>query len=692
MRLKKREEDKFFYYLKKILREIYKKIKSKKVKIFFCCLVAITLLTMGTFVGLIASGFFGTLDKPSERGLNIVHELNIPNLRLIKIQIRGIMAENIKIPFNYIKGQFSKPEKIYINIAFEDVKKIEYQRKKALEKGLLVSSEEDYVPATISYGDKQVNVKLRLKGDVIDHISGNKWSFRIKVAGDETLFGMKTFSIQKPEIRNYLDEFVYHKTLKKEGVMSIRYDFIEVNINGENKGIYAIEEHFDTQLIENNQRREGVIVRFEDNVFHEEVLRIYALNTNTDIDQLLKETFYLSNIETFYSNEKTLEDPELARQFIRAKDLLESFRNGVLKTHEVFDVEKLSKYFAVSTLMVAEQAASFDDTRFYYNPITDHIEPIGFNALPNMDEVEGALEVFIPSYFGENNFSEENKKLSDLIFEDEIFYKSYIKELERVSQKDYLDALFLELDEGIQKNINILHKDYPFYHFPKETYYQNQEVLKSKLNPVKSLNAFLQETSPTQNKIILSVANTNLFPLEIVNLAYNNSVIFKLNQENNILKPRSSETLNYEKFEFRIPSDFNWDTNSGFLLQVNYKIYGLENELNETVSPWPYTEENFLEKDFLRPGSVLNYSDFIEINEDKKIISIKQGQWILDQSMIIPEGFTFKMNGGTTLNLINSATIVSYSGLQFLGTEATPIKIISSDGTGQGLAVLNAGG
>ena len=103
---------------------------------------------------------------------------------------------------------------------------------------------------------------MRLKGDWTDHLFGDKWSFRIKVKGDNTLFGMKQFSIHHPRARNFIYEWLYHQALKREGVLSLRYDFIEVTLNGKNLGVYALEEHFEKRLIEHNQYREGPIIKF----------------------------------------------------------------------------------------------------------------------------------------------------------------------------------------------------------------------------------------------------------------------------------------------------------------------------------------------------------------------------------------------------------------------------------------------
>ena len=112
----------------------------------------------------------------------------------------------------------------------------------------LLTSSEDYVPATITHGNIQYDVRLRLKGDHVDHLETDKWSFRIKVKDDKSIFGMKVFSIQHPKTRIYSNELLYNLMLKEEGVLAPRYSFIEVVINGENKGIYALEEHFSKEL------------------------------------------------------------------------------------------------------------------------------------------------------------------------------------------------------------------------------------------------------------------------------------------------------------------------------------------------------------------------------------------------------------------------------------------------------------
>ena len=64
----------------------------------------------------------------------------------------------------------------------------------------------------------------------------------------------------------------------------------------------------------------------------------------------------------------------------KAISLLEGFRRRELKTSDVFDVKQMAKYFAVADLCGAEHATRWHNVRFYYNPVTSRLEPIGFDA------------------------------------------------------------------------------------------------------------------------------------------------------------------------------------------------------------------------------------------------------------------------------------------------------------------------
>jgi len=688
MKLKERESSNLLSYLKKGFAKLSRFMLNEKMRKMYLVIFAIILIVFGLILGLIFSGYFGTFDQPSGRAYTLLTTIGINSPHDLKVFTEGVLKENIKIPINYVKGQFSNPEKLFINIGFTNYEQIGFKRQEALELGVLISSGADFVPATIIHDGQSHNVRLRLKGDLPDHWKGDKWSLRIKVRGNDTLLGMKVFSIQDPATRQELNEMIYQETLKKEGVIGLRYRFVEVVINGENKGIYALEEHFSKELIENNSKREGIILKFDEDTAFENSAKRSSLSFD------FAESFYGSPITTFENEEKILNDPLKLAQFKKAMGLLESLRDSSLEPHEIFDVDKIAKYYAVSTLMNCQHSKVWHNIRIYYNPVTSLLEPVGFDGNCRRDGGGEALKEYVPRCIelsdAKIECSSEPRDFSDLILSDGVIFERYIGELEKMSQKEYMDNLLSELDDKINEELSHIHKEKPFYSFSTDGYYNSQNQIRDMLNPLKGMNVYF-DTSPSLNQeIILSLGNTNPLPIEILNFEYNETIFHLINSDKKILQPRNISKLPaYKQVRFKIPENFEWKDSYVFDSIINYKILGTNETLNVGVFAWPYIEENFSEIDFIRQDSNLSSFDMLEINENTKVIQIKKGVWKLNESLIIPPGFFVVSEKGTIIDLVNNAMILSYSPISLIGTEDNPIQIISSDRSGQGLTVLN---
>ena len=358
-----------------------------------------------------------------------------------------------------ISYYFLPIETLTIDIKHIDYQKLAYKRKIALEKDYLFRENDDYVPAKIRFKNNTMVARLRLKGDLISHLGHNKWSFRVKIKGDHSLWGMKQFSLQHPEERNYLTQWIFHKFLKREALIGLRYKFINVIINGKNWGLYALEEHFDKYLIENNKRREGPILKLNEDIFWKDRYQ-NDFSHQTDLQD-----HNALNVEPFKKN-SILANPSLNKSFIAGYNLLEAFRNKELMTHEVFDIKKLAKYFALSDLLGAAHATRWHNIRFYYNPVASRLEPIGYDA--GGDEIDYILGSLRGAYFVPDAFNE----FLSLFFEDNIFFAEYIKQLEQVSEADYLDRFLKEIDLDLRKNQNILEQTFKKYKFNKTLHVQ----------------------------------------------------------------------------------------------------------------------------------------------------------------------------------------------------------------------------
>ncbi|NQT22280.1 MAG: CotH kinase family protein [Candidatus Omnitrophica bacterium] len=542
----------------------------------------------------------------------------------------------------------------------------------------LVADESDFVPAEIRYNGKSIKVRLRLKGDHTDHFEGNKWSFRIKTRGNETLFGMRIFSIQHPKTRNYIYEWLYHEALKREGFIALRYDFINVTLNGKDLGVYAIEEFFEKRLIEHNKHREGPIIRFDENMMWQELLQRGRIAESG--------TYLSSSIDAFQTN-RTLEDPVNRQQFIKAISLLESFRKGDLKTSDVFDADKLATFFAVSDLMGAEHATSWINMRFYFNPITTKLEPIGFDgtcspisnlSLKQPDDTYGGTK---PKSILES--------FCAALLSDKEFYQKYIKELERVSNPDYLNNFFNEIEHGLEKRLNIIYKEFPYYNFSKDIYYNNIHVINITLNPVKILNVYLHEID--KDGIALELGNMQSMAVEVKGVFYKGSTLFRPLRKIILAGKKISQPAEYKNVKFLFPDDFTWGDKDVSELKLNCKIFGATQDRHEDIFPYRHMDKFYIDVDVVRQRPNIHGFDFIMMNEDEKRISIIPGEWALSENLIIPDGYTVVCFENTTLNLLNRAKVLSYSPFEFIGTKEYPILIYSEDSTGEGIVVMCKG-
>ena len=83
-------------------------------------------------------------------------------------------------PVSYVRS-FTAPTlpRLTVDMKLKHLRKVEAKREEAIQRGILFSSDDDYVPAQLRFDGRGIPVKMRLKGDTWPHFAGDKWSFRI---------------------------------------------------------------------------------------------------------------------------------------------------------------------------------------------------------------------------------------------------------------------------------------------------------------------------------------------------------------------------------------------------------------------------------------------------------------------------------------------------------------------------------
>ena len=264
-----------------------------------------------------------------------------------------------QIVYKAIKSNIYRLENLDLEIPFEKTLILENLRKQSILNGSLPSTDKmPKIKTKIVYNEKEFSADIRLKGDRKSHFADKKKSsYKLELDRNQYIFGIKKFSIQKPRARNYIHEWIFHELSSDQNIIKIKYDFINLSINGDNKGLYVIEEGFGKELIERNKRRNGPIFSLDED--------IYSLYDNP-VFEIYNKNFWQKPENNIIAN--------------IASQKLHDFFDNKSNIEEVFDLEKWAAYFAVIDLTANYHGALLKSVKLYYNPLNGLFEPIPFDG------------------------------------------------------------------------------------------------------------------------------------------------------------------------------------------------------------------------------------------------------------------------------------------------------------------------
>jgi len=245
------------------------------------------------------------------------------------IQLEGPLAEVQQNVVDEVRlYEENGLQTLFIDLKFEHYQKMLDKRAEALDTGILQTTDEDFTPVQVQLKDgPRLDGKIRLKGDWTDHLQGDKWSFRIHLKSEGQILRFRQFSLQTPETRNFLNEWAFHQNLMDEGILATRYDFVNVLLNGRLLGIYAIEEHFAPELIESQGRRTGVIIRFDEDLYWDNLANFWQDGIHVDGGSWMTTNESSADITTFQGTKIAL-DPILKAEADAARALLRAYQTG----------------------------------------------------------------------------------------------------------------------------------------------------------------------------------------------------------------------------------------------------------------------------------------------------------------------------------------------------------------------------
>ena len=280
---------------------------------------------------------------------------------------------------------------------------LERVRAAAMERGIITQDDSDTVPAELVADGARQPCSLRIKGDWVDHVEGARWSYRIRLT--ENWRGMREFSIQAPETRGYLWEWLVHEAARAERVLVPRSTFLNVVQNGHAMGVYFLEEHFEKELLESQGRREGPIVVWDESTLWSTLLEegdvpARGVPPFSSRARAGARTPEAATVRA-YGEKRLSSIPALQSQLDSALDELKALRALVLleqpetdrrrvqqgldelaarTLEDLVNVERLGCAHALASLFQLEHGLAWHNLRFYHDPVTQRLEPILFDA------------------------------------------------------------------------------------------------------------------------------------------------------------------------------------------------------------------------------------------------------------------------------------------------------------------------
>ncbi len=613
--------------------------------------------------------------------------------------IKPLIFQNLNYLKKSLQGKIHKVDKVYLEIDFETLKKLNNRKETFIKNEFIDQNLNQWLSVSINYNNKNYESKIRFKGRMVDtHLNptmrNKNISYKVKIKKNEigNILGMRQFSLMDLRRRGYLLEWYAREFLKNEKLIHLNYKFINLFINGEDHGIYVMDEAISESTLTRNNRRDSVSIRIDNNFINaRNDLSItnpngYAgYNDNFIIGEIdtLNETIgnkykELSNLNTFSQNypisieDKIILGPDSGRlkKLNVSSKLLNDFRDGLLKTEEVFDVDQLAKGFAASDILDGWHGVNWTNMSFYFNPITLKLEPIfqdwyneGFISKGN-ERVKRdirLLDIYNYGIFYRN------------IFSSEIFLKKYIGYLERYSSDNYFLNFNKNIEKDFNNNLKSIYKSSPYYEFPHEMFERKIKKIKDFIyhyDPVYLSLVSGSREMDKKNITVLKFGNKHVLPINVKKIKFE-SLEGKIFQKNIDFKlePRELKNFNNYKFEnspikFQLLELASPNFQKFKNISVEFQIDGsdkiMTKEITNPIESTKLNKSNF--DNFLISGinkSNLDTSKFINKIDDEYIF--KSGKWIIYDDLIVPENMKLVIPPGTELILTNNAKIISKS-------------------------------
>ncbi len=217
------------------------------------------------------------------------------------------------------------------------------------------------VKAKFVYEDYQEEVRVRYRGLQLKHWNNKKKSWLIEFPKENLFQGNKILDFIIPEDRAYLAESLNVYRAEKLGLLTPKIRLANLDINGEDMGVYLVNEHWSEEFLETHKKPvNGQIYSTQD------------LSVKTDYNFLKVESIPLwkARITRDDLNKEDFNDLALLFSLTENKDE-EIFSKNI---GTIFDLEKFYNWMLVVALASSEHHGDSGNMDFYFDSSSGKLE------------------------------------------------------------------------------------------------------------------------------------------------------------------------------------------------------------------------------------------------------------------------------------------------------------------------------
>jgi len=288
--------------------------------------------------------------------INLKHDTFSKDINSIEIKInneRGFITEISRKLINFHKQEFEG-----------------FDRKKKYKSETIVNYKDG---ATCKFRST-----IRAHGDQADHIDlidGTPTSSLRVNLREGNIKNITKFILFRPKSRNSDNEIFVSTILNNLGFLSPRSFYVNIKVNGKTNK-YIFQENLKKEFLEFNNKIEGPIIEKNEDFWSEyNILQMSRVSNKEWIKS--ENSNLITTIEAMQKHNKILLHSFNYTENIR-KDHILRFKKSFFSENEY---EHISTFDALMFALDMWHGLTFDDRRFYYDPIYSTFEPIYYDGM-----------------------------------------------------------------------------------------------------------------------------------------------------------------------------------------------------------------------------------------------------------------------------------------------------------------------